>query len=787
MRRIFRFFGCTVLAAMLLTGCKNEEILLDNDHPQFEKGKLSFVLPIGANRTVTYTPVAGEPDEYALHNIRVYWFGSNDKLYKQFGWGDGTTNGGMNNPEPTVDPLSLTSTGKETVVTITVGDYDEASKFFVVANVNGDTISMTSSSELKKVNATTTVNQFKKLLSDAIDASNGDLQLLGTPLPMSVSRTGVDCSNGYVYVEHPASVGIVNKVELKRRVARFDVRNTADYSNFEITRIAVSRAQTKVWLNDSAFNASDPYSSLTGSFTVVAGPRTNDPYAFNGPKGFGRGKDGIDDAFQPDSALYSEREHRTKAAFYMYPTHLDSINSQTEIVIEGIFKQTNTPKLYKLNIPTAGVDIEANKLYCINVLRDYHQQVKFDLEIMHWEFDENVDTIYSSQPLSQITDWGVITSSVKGNLGAIDDINNVKAPSFYYEFSTSITQPDTLKFTTKGTDVQLSLNPKEKHVTMVSFVPRAGTQYNASDMNILKHTEVISNTNLTYGAQYETEHKVVLPPTDAPIDVIMQIFNPVDANQIMKINLRSSNYAKTGYKPVKLTWTASSITYNLLWAPLNVGASFLPKAASNGSMSPAVANNSDLNRLAGNVFQWGRNVAFPAYAADGNGAIPSIAGPLDSISASKEDKFITTTDDWRTTRNDDLWKNVADQPTPAGWRIPTSTECTALLNASTRATYNGFRRFVTNASASNGGTLHGDSLYIPISGYRTYVDSKQNLVSTSPGDYWLTEASGPSEPTKSKTFFVAANNGTTDIVGGDYFRGYGFYVRAVCLYEQVPY
>jgi uncharacterized protein (TIGR02145 family) len=788
---IFRFLVSAVFAAMLLTACNNEETLLDNNVP-IEKGKLSFVLPIGANRTVTYADVAGEPSEYALHNIRVYWFtDDNNRLYKQFGWGDGVDNGGMMSPGPSVDPLSLHAGSNQTVVTISVGDYDSGSKFFIVANVNGDTIDMASSKALKDVNSSTTLQQFQALLSDAIATSNGDLKLLSTPLPMSIGKSAAsNTSEGYIAVAKPATVGVQDNIPLKRRVARFDVRNTADYSNFEIKNIIVSRAQTQVMLCDSAFDRNAPYASQTGKFKVPAGARANDPYAFNGPPGSGVHKAGseIDSLFEQGEPLYNEREHLTKAAFYLYPTHLDSTNLETEIVIEGIFKQTGTPKLYKLNIPTAGIDVEANKIYVINVVREHQQNIKINLEILHW--DEQADSLHARRPDHKVVDWGELTSSANSTLK--DSVEKVSGTNFYYEYASSVTQPDTLKFTTMGSDMQLSANDAYQHVTNISFVPRAGgAPYNQSDMLAFHHAKIISKTTLTYGAVYTTEHQVILPPTDAPIDVVMQIFDPVDPHVMKTVNIRSYNYAKTGYKPVKIKYTAGTpaTDHYVLWAPVNVGADSLPDKKESISSLTGTTNGVKGTKIAGLLFQWGRNKPGLGANISNPTTTTTMFNSVEEALASNlwyiSNLASTLPGNWLTNAaNDSLWgvgeftiDYVKKQgPCPAGWEVPTRSEWDNLISSVNTSLGTGWYIWKSKADPT-------EIVYLPMSGTRQTTGT---LSFGTMGDYWCADMirSGGNQGRPNRVYIQT--NGSVGPDTGDPWY-YGEAVRAIRTIIPVDY
>ncbi|MDR0541804.1 MAG: hypothetical protein LBH19_06290 [Dysgonamonadaceae bacterium] len=710
------------LGTTFLWSCNNEETFIDKNYPPVEKGKLSFVLPKGGSQPVTYAANSDLDAEFKLSNIRIYWFDeTSGKLLERFACGDGTTAGGATE---TVDGDSLLAADNshETIVTITVGDYSDPSRFYIVANVNGsDTVhpDMITSDPLAKVQKNvTTCAEFEALLSDAVD-KGGTVRLLGTPIPMSIGKasSGADASNGYIAVSNPSTAQLIDDVHLKRRVARFDVINTANYSNFKITRIAVARAQKKGWLFDRGFvEGADSWTADNTYKFEISAAAAADSLAFNGPAVVGA------DSF-----------HLTKAAFYLYPTLLDKNYTKTEIILEGIYNQTS-PVLYTLNLdnyPGQELAVEANKLYRIKVHRTQEQKLKFDIIVDHWDI---ADTIPTANMGTDITSWGVLRSSASPSLALAMD---AATESDEYEYTVSQYDPsivDTLTLFTSGTNLTpRETDPLKRHVTDVRIEPKKGVVYEAGDLAVMKATQVVSSTHLTYGTEYVTEHKIILPPTDAPIEVLLKISSAYNADEERVITLRSSNYAKTGYKPVKIG--------NLLWAPVNVGATKLP------ATKPAFTNTADGYALTGDHFQWGRNFAYPPFPT--NLAVAAAQGPvaLDSsiVATGVFIKSTTQLGNWMSNPDPDLWGGdsgapaKAKGPCPAGWRIPTEDEWMALRNAVGSANSNGWVTATVTAS--------GDKLYFPIGGYRTGVSASLSSYYTGSGTagggyYWTSTYRG---------------------------------------------
>jgi uncharacterized protein (TIGR02145 family) len=752
-KQINKFLCCMIaLAALLLPGCNSEETLIDNSVP-VEKGKLSFVLPLGGDRTVTYAASDGLDEEYTLHNLRIYWFDAADNLHRRLSWGESTSWGGeVTAPDDNgSSEIELTPGTNTTTITIQVGDYTELSKFYIVANVNGDGThpDMISSSALLDIQNGQAVSrqEFEAILSDALNA-NGKTKLLGVPIPMSIADT-TNTKGGYIEVSNPQEVTGPIEAKLKRRVARFDVINTADYSNFEITKIVVSRAQTKGFMHDSLFSKC-PTASWDAASTYkfeVTQPVIADPngYAFNGPTGSGvdSNNNGIDDAFE-GGPNQKDSTYLTKAAFYLYPTTVTEDDTKTQISIEGVFNKT-VNRIYTLDLSShAGnsVDIDANKLYRIRVVRDPDKQLRFKLDVADWD---DVDTITTVSQNKLITDWGVLTSTADASLA--EDIGTITS-AFEYEYSSSATNPDTLVFQTQG----YRLGDKNSN-TEVSFIERddmtSGVDYLASDFNRFDTAKVITTNEVTYaGGVYTTTHKIVLPPTNAPISVRLLIANAADASNNKIINIRSNNYGLTGFKPVRVG--------NTLWAPLNVGASIRYRNID-------FTTNATGDSIVGKLYQWGRsNVGFNYSGTPG-----IIQGPLSAVAASQISLYITRTSnvDWCDVSDDDMWSGAnAQGPCPEGWRVPTKNDFDSIYPTNTKVKWVD----TDNKSYSYAVSLAtNDTIYFPFCGRRAsnaaldYGNDAANNGET--GLYWTSTINSASTQSPKQPWRMATKSNHLNI------------------------
>lgn len=110
------------------------------------------------------------------------------------------------------------------------------------------------------------------------------------------------------------------------------------------------------------------------------------------------------------------------------------------------------------------------------------------------------------------------------------------------------------------------------------------------------------------------------------------------------------------------------ITFNgLQWMDRNLGAT-------------SADFENDWNNAIGSFFQWGRNVAF------GTSGFSTVGGPLTATEvASDENKncFITKmSGDWLSVTDATRWQNVAGQPCPEGYRMPTIADLYTVFTAS---------------------------------------------------------------------------------------------------------
>jgi uncharacterized protein (TIGR02145 family) len=149
--------------------------------------------------------------------------------------------------------------------------------------------------------------------------------------------------------------------------------------------------------------------------------------------------------------------------------------------------------------------------------------------------------------------------------------------------------------------------------------------------------------------------------------------------------------------------------------------------------------------LIGNYYQWGRNPT--CFGLDGVDAtnpcsspVYGAAAPFGNTTSNDNAGSITgwstvaaATGSWGATK-------TADDPCPSGWRVPTQTEWSGVINTALNS-----RTFVGTFTASStnysSGVRFGNSLFLPAGGFRS--DNNGSLGGRgSNGYYWASTNSG---------------------------------------------
>lgn len=198
------------------------------------------------------------------------------------------------------------------------------------------------------------------------------------------------------------------------------------------------------------------------------------------------------------------------------------------------------------------------------------------------------------------------------------------------------------------------------------------------------------------------------------------------------------------------------------WLDRNLGAS-------------RVAQSFDDYQAYGDLFQWGRGndghqlinhtTATTATAVNGSTFTFSATDtPGNNLFIKWSGINLPWLRDWRSPQNNNLWQGVngINNPCPAGFRLPTSAEQVALVNA---------------AGITNNTTAYSSSLKLPTIGFRGFSDSLvQNLGSTS--GYWSSSVDSINSVGGVDAFGLSLDASSVDSAH-IYYRASGLAVRCI--------
>lgn len=412
-------------------------------------GDISFIIPGIRKAAETYAPIASD-DENLLTQLTIYMFNDvSGKLEKIF----------------RADQITIKEEDKTNhSATINLTRRSGKKTFFFV--INGEDVS----DELKQViEGVTPMSEFVEIITDK------HTQMPKIPLLMS-GKTTID------QVETPTEDE--RKVKIRRRLARFDIENDSDDTNFEIQKIYVSKGNLRTYLFSDA-SGTPPKRIEIANFTAI------DFSTF-------------DDA----------NKGHTPSVFYIYPTTLGA--GKTDISFEGKFQ--GEVRMYNLHLDK-DVNIEPNTRYIIKAKKVPINNIEFEITIANWELGSE----HITEPETELVKFSSL--ELNGGEGIVDNGNDS------YDI-TKISKDGIITFTATS---------YHKEGTTVAVKYNHGAEASWTGLRVNTPTPV-----LTYGTHYLQKYEIYIPTkannVKLPIDVDIIVTNATNIDQKKIVTIYSDRY-----------------------------------------------------------------------------------------------------------------------------------------------------------------------------------------------------------------------------------------------------
>lgn len=338
-----KYFLISSLAVMMLAVACNDDVAdvnIDNETPA-TKGRVTFSVTNSSKGSVHYptTRAIATDEENNIDTLDVYVFGIDKTKKDEVSYILETVYRGFDN----MNAIPNSDGSKQ--VTLNVS---EGTKYFYFVS-NGRNQRALDEVVLNK----TTKDEFRTKITNRLDAP------LTCPLLMTDTCEYKVAENGDITVNGTAhTAGEAVNITLKRRMARFDVKNDKFGSQFILKKITL----TGVPERNSLFDGIDFGSDTT--FRTEALP----------------------------SIDFTERENanvgETPSVFYMYPVNATKADN-VRLVLEGTNLDNSTPQVYNLDLKKTQdaadfMSIESNYRYVLNIKSVDAKKLSAVLTVEDW-------------------------------------------------------------------------------------------------------------------------------------------------------------------------------------------------------------------------------------------------------------------------------------------------------------------------------------------------------------------------------------------------------------------
>lgn len=448
---------------------------------------------------------------------------------------------------------------------------------------------------------------------------------------------------------------------LERLVARIDITNEAyepgmtaadPKGGFLLTSVRVLQARPASYITPQPGYASPDVATIS-DWQV-----TDIPY------GKATASDATANPTREPDAVDAAAAETDATLQYLWRTLYTYENSDTEhaptaLEIKGNFRGTEvTRRIDFIDADKQPVPLVRNHRYLVRILPAPGQtDITFDIKVAEWDA---VDTVQVKPDQTEVPE----IAKIDGNGVYVEKTKRYDA---YYSAPGEITFDATCNF---APDVRVKYDdPKQSNWISIE---RSEPELTTKATNIYKRHFKITFPKMEHeGTRY----------------AMLLIHNGGSEVECDTIFIRQTEfYPGTDLKGVVLPGEAK------LWAPVNIGAT---RKATNVKMlpySPSEEEIQDYFEQVGYYFQWGRKSGVKCNISK----TPYVMGPIPLDDENKEgyqNKLIALNGDpekqsWATTSDATLWNCGTEEnpskgkndPCPAGWRTPSSSELAKLFN-----------------------------------------------------------------------------------------------------------
>ena len=628
-----------MLLALSIASCTKDADYTGGEYGENAGNKLVFSLE-GINGGVTSYALNDVPAttlEKTVDNITVYIFEKESAA----GLADGKL----------VLSKEFTSLATTTSATLDMGSHPTLTGTYIayfVANNSG--------------NAFVDMSSLVVLLEDGSNAATATKEGAFRDLATKAVASDVEKSSflmtGAYTTPFPAT-GTYSGIELRRRVARFDLVNKA--AALTITKIEIQDANDR-----------------TNAFGVSTIPTTTSQVQPTAITSFGTWVDYKEMVNSVETVTGKE----SSSLFYLNPT---KIPSTTTIYLHTTDAASNA-QIFELT-PAADFEIKSNYRYRLILGTDW----KFIIQIMDWdsEDDDEIDFIPGAGT------FGLVSAPIVTGGSYVNKAVSVQAAtavSFTLDMKATSTQGVSVEVVSQVGDFDNSkINTS---VTTENTVSYASPYYKSSVAVSIAQSDAVEATN---------SFKSTLIITD------------IATKAIQEVVIYYTDLTNTKYLAAEGTELTPVIVGGIVWAPVNVDATIANPtnldAASMGKVYQWGRNYS-----AWYVKEVNGEIQDASYTKMGYFT-------YEEANTTNKEKFATYYLDWLDptdsmvdTRNKMWSPEVNDSPCPTGWRVPTKSEIGVLASLyDTSIHYD-----VDNKRIDIPGDISGTNLYLPLTGSLAY-------------------------------------------------------------------